>query len=152
MIRPLFLLTATTFWLVMTGLHIQREYFQLAAVNSAYEILPLANVTGLRIEYHAIYMGEERIGFSYTALEPITEGADKGMFEVRHSTYLSFLFLGQKREMLIKGRAHLDSRLFLRSYKMDIRSGGYGTAVEGQVEKDWLLVHMETENGEPVRR
>ncbi len=70
MLRTFFLVGTTSFWLTMMSLLIGREYFQFTPVQAAYEIVPLHNLF-LREEYQAVYLGDERIGFGFTALEDL---------------------------------------------------------------------------------
>ena len=93
---PLFVIASTAFWLVMSSLLIQKEFFQLTPLQSSYQLLPLQD-WDFRQEYHAIYLGKELIGFNWNTLEK----TEADSYEFRHSTYLSFSFLGHAREMLV---------------------------------------------------
>ncbi len=146
-LRPVFLVTSTIFWIVMTSLLIHREFFQLTPLQSAYQVLPLQD-WAMRQEYHAIFLGKERIGFNWNVLEK--KGEDH--FEFRHSSYLSFLFLGQAREMLIKQNANLDRQLNIRDFQIKITSSGSSTEIQGQAAKDNLNVVIQNSGSEPVRR
>lgn len=149
MIRNIFFTSVTAFWLVMTGLLIQKQFFQISTVHSPYEILPLD--LEMREEYNAILMGSERIGFNFTVLETKKDDPE-APFELRHQTYLSFLFLGQERQMLTRGTAKLDRSLNLREFEVHISSSDYWTQISGQVAKNNLNVVIESNDGEPVRR
>lgn len=145
--RSVFLVGSTLFWLAMTALLIQREFFQLAPLQGAYQLLPLQD-WDLRQEYHAIYLGKERIGFNWNLLEK--KGDDD--FEFRHSSYLSFLFLGHKREMLIKQSAKLDRQLNIKEFQIKMSSDGTWTEILGQVAKDNLNVVIQNSGSEPSRK
>ena len=129
---------------------IQKDFFQLTPIQNAYQVLPLESMDG-REEYRAMYMGKERVGFSFNALEK--KGVqNEGSFELRHQTYLSFLFLGQEREMLIRGKARLDSTLNLQIFRVRISSGDYWTRITGQIAKNNLNLVIENKEGPPVRK
>jgi hypothetical protein len=147
LLRPFFLAGSTAFWLIMTSLLIYREFFQLTPLQNAYQVLPLQD-WDLRQEYHAIYLGKERIGFNWNLIEK--KGDDD--YEFRHSSYLSFLFLGQAREMLIKQTAHLDRQLNIKDFQIKISSSGTWTEIQGQAAKDNLNVVIQNSGSEPVRK
>lgn len=144
LLRPLFLIGSTGFWLIMTSLLIQREFFQLAPLQSAYQFLPLQD-WDLRQEYHAISLGKELVGFNWNVLEKKEENS----YEFRHSTYLSFAFLGQAREMLILQTAHLDRSLNLKDFKIKIKSGPNETSMEGEVKNGELETKIENPGAPP---
>lgn len=146
-LRPVFLIGSTAFWLVMTSLLIHKEFFQLAPLQGSYQVLPLQD-WDLRQEYHAIFLGKERIGFNWNLLEK--KGEDS--YEFRHSTYLSFLFLGQAREMLVKQIAHLDRQLTMQDFSIRISSADTWTKIQGQTAKDNLNIIIENSGSPPVRR
>lgn len=148
--RSLFLVSATTFWLVMMSLLIRREFFELTAVESPYEVLPLHDVK-LREEYRAIYLGSEFIGFNFNVLEP-KEKSEKSDYELRHQNYLTFRFLGQEREMLVKGKALLDSRLYLKGFEIRVTSGDHWNRITGQTAKNNLNLIIEGKDSVPVRK
>lgn len=141
---PFFLVASTAFWLVMSGLLVQKEFFSLTPVQSAYQFLPLQD-WDLRQEYHAIYLGNELVGFNWNILEKKEENS----YEFRHSTYLSFSFLGHAREMLILQTAHLDRALTLKDFKVKIKSGDTETAVEGKVNGTNLETKIENPGALP---
>ena len=149
MLRSIFLVGSTGFWLTMMSLLIQREFFQLTPVSATHEILPLHNLY-LREEYRAVYSGAEMIGFNFNVLEPL-EDKTQG-YQQRHQTYLTFLFLGQEREMLVKGQAELDPQLYLKAFEFRISSGDYWTRLEGQIAKGNLNLVIDGKEGEPVRK
>lgn len=147
--RALFFISIACFWLLMMGLHIRREFFQASAVQSGYQVLPI--FLDLREEYAAILLGKEQIGFNFFILEnKKEEGQD--YYELRHQTYLSFLFLGQEREMLIRGKAKLDKRLNIREFDIKISSSDYWTQIAGQAAADHLDLILQSNEGEPIRR
>lgn len=146
-LRPVFLVGSTVFWLIMTSLLIQKEFFQLTPLQSAYQVLPLQD-WDLRQEYHAIFLGKQRVGFNWNLLER----KDDNLYEFRHSSYLSFLFLGEAREMLIKQTAHLDRQLNILDFEVRISSGKTWTKIEGQAAKGNLNVVIENSESTPVRR
>ena len=98
LLRPTFLIGSTAFWLVMTSLLIYKEFFQLTPLGSSYQVLPLQD-WDLRQEYHSIFLGKERIGFNWNLLEKKGEND----YEFRHSSYLSFLFLGRPLTNCVPG-------------------------------------------------
>ena len=137
------------FWLVMNGLLIQKHFLQISTVQAPYEVLPID--LDIREEYNAILMDNQRIGFNYTSLQKKKDDPD-GNFELRHKTYLAFLFLGQQREMLTRGTATLDPRLNLKEFTVRISSGDQWTQMTGQTAKDNLNMVIESSEGEPVRK
>ena len=149
MVRSIFLVGTTAFWLSMMSLHIRREYFELTPVQTPYEVLPLHSLD-LREEYRAVYLGEERVGFGFTVLEKMDASKDYA-FELRHQTYLSFLFLGQKRDMWVKGRAELDPQLYLRGFDVRISSGENWTELSGKIVKGNLNLVVRGREGAPIR-
>lgn len=194
MLRSIFLVSTTVFWLGMMSQLIGREFFQLTPIQASYEILPIHD-QGLREEYRGIYLGDSLIGFTLTALETLEarierEELDKqireekgisdstpeetdepidplshtsefiknmqevtsGAFELRQSTYMTFLFLGAEREMLIRSKALLDSRLELEAFELKLTSGKHWTTITGQVAKNNLNLVIQGENEEPVRQ
>ena len=150
MLRPLFLVTTTGFWLTMMGLLFQREFFELTPVQAPYEILPLHDLHE-REEYRAVYSGKDRIGFGFVALETISKPPEEG-YELRHQNYLSFIFLGKEREMLVKGTARLDRQLNLKSFEVRVSSGDYWSKLSGQISKNVLNLVIEGKEGEPIQR
>jgi hypothetical protein len=147
--RTLFFTGTTLFWLVMTALLIQKHFFQISTVHSPYEVLPLD--LEMREEYNVILMGEERIGFNFTVLETQKDNPETP-FELRHQTFLSFLFLGHQREMLTRGTAKLDRNLNLREFEVLISSSDQWTRISGQVVKNNLNMVLAASEGEPVRK
>ncbi len=146
-LKSSFLVGSTVFWLAMTHLLIQKEYFQFTPLTGAYEVLPLQD-WDLRQEYHAIYLGKERVGFNWNILEKKSEDE----YELRHSTYMNFLFLGQAREMLIKETAHLDRQLNIKDFTSKISSSGSSTEIEGQMAKNNLNVVIKNTGSDPARQ
>ncbi len=146
-LRSAFLIGTTAFWLAMTSLLIHREFFQLTPLQGAYQVLPLQD-WDLRQEYHAIYLGKERVGFNWNLLEK----KEENLYEFRHSSYLSFLFLGQAREMLVKQTAHLDSQLNLQDFEIRISSSETWTEIKGQKAKDNLNVVIQNSGSPPARQ
>lgn len=147
--KPILLVFITAFWLVMISLLIQKEFFQTAPIRARSEFMTLEGLD-LREEYRAIYIGSERIGFSHTVLGAAEPGREN-TFELRFQTYLSFLFLGQEREMHIKGKAFLDDQLYVQKFNARISSGNIWTDLSGQVAKNNLNLVTESQNSEPVR-
>lgn len=128
----------------MTSLLIQKEFFQLTPLQGSYELLPLQD-WDLRQEYHAIYLGKELIGFNWNVLEK-----KKGnSYEFRHSTYLTFAFLGQAREMLVLQTAQLDGTLMLKDFKVRIKSGENETVIRGEIKNKNLDTYIENKGQEP---
>jgi len=141
MMRPITLIIITVCWIVMMSLLIRREYFQLTPVKAAYEVFSIGGLEQRR-EYRGIYLGSELIGFNWIALEKSEEKPEEG-FRLAHQTYMSFLFLGHEREMLVKGTARLDARLELKEFKVRITSGEYWTEISGQIAGDDLNLAVE---------
>ena len=133
----------------MTSLLIRREYFEFTPIQSQQEVM-LFEYYDYRQEYKAIYLGKEQVGFTSTALEPLK--APKEGYELRHKTYLSFLFLGRDREMLINGKALLDPHLGLKEFTMKISSGDYWTSMQGKITLGTLNLVMESAESPPARR
>lgn len=150
MLRPIFLAGTTCFWLTMMSLLIRREFFQFTPLQASYEILPLHNLF-LREEYQGTYMGEERIGFSFTILEDLETSPAK-TYELRHQNYLSFLLLGRENEMLIRGKAKLDSQLYLKEFDLKISSKDYWNKMSGKVETDQISITIEGKDSRPVHK
>lgn len=146
MLKNTFFVLSTAFWLAMTSTLIHREFFQLTPVQAAYEVLPMEYLD-IRQEYRAVYLGKERVGFNFTVLDKIKEGE----FELRHQSYLSFLFLGQEREMLIREKASLDEHLNVKDFTVKISSGNQWTQLKGQVAKNNLNLVIESPESQPVR-
>ncbi len=150
MLRSAFFISVTGFWITMMSLLIQREYFQLSPVQTPYEIFALHNQS-LREEYHAIYTGKERIGFNFSVLEALKE-SEPDAYELRHQTYLSFLFLGKEREMLVKGKARLNEKLELKTFEFKVSSNEYWTSLKGTAVKNNLNLVIEGKEGQPIRK
>ncbi|MDP3920973.1 MAG: transglutaminase-like domain-containing protein [Candidatus Omnitrophota bacterium] len=146
MIRSIFLVATTAFWLVMMTLLIQREFFAFAPLISAYEVMPLQS-GNLRKEYHGVYLGQRLIGFSLNALEKLDEEA----YELRHNLYLTFLFLGKEREMQVKGKSFLNQRLELKGFDITIRSGDYWTRMQGERKAESIIMVIEGKEQEATR-
>lgn len=172
MIRPIFLIGTTCFWLASMSQLIHREFFELSPLKTAYEVLPILDGS-LREEYRGIYLGGNLIGFTNTALEkespskteekdlspdeaqqsgPSPEKAEENRtgFELRQNTYMTFLFLGEEREMLVRSKALLDDRLELQAFELKITSGEYGTDMKGRVRDDHMELHIESKGAPPV--
>ncbi len=148
MIRTVLLVGTTSFWLLMTSLLIQKEYFEASSIQASYEILPLDLET--REEYHAISLGKERVGFGYSVLDAREQ--PKGTFELRHQSYMSFRFLGQEREILIRGKAKVDRQLNLREFELKISSGENWTKIVGKTEQKNMLLAIEGSEGSPAHK
>lgn len=133
----------------MMGLHIRREFFQVSAVQAGYQVLPI--FLDLREEYAAILLGKEQIGFNFFILENKKEDG-KEYYALRHQTYLSFSFLGQEREMLIRGKAKLDKRLNIQDFDIKISSSNYWTQIAGQMAGDKLDLIIQSNEGDPIQR
>jgi len=149
MLRSTFLIGVTGLWITMMSLLVRREYFEFTPIQSQQEVL-LFEYYDYRQEYKAIYLGKEQVGFTSTSLEPLKD--PKEGYELRHKTYLSFLFLGRDREMLINGKARLDPRLGLQEFTMKISSGDYWTSMRGQITGGTLNLVMESAESPPLRR
>lgn len=168
MIRPIFLIGTTCFWLASMSQLIHREFFELSPLKTAYEVLPILDGS-LREEYRGIYLGGNLIGFTNTALEkespekepspdaepqPGRSGQkdeeNRTGFELRQNTYMTFLFLGEEREMLVRSKALLDERLELQAFELKITSGEYGTDMKGRVLDDQMELHIESKGAPPV--
>lgn len=167
MIRPLFLVTVTGFWLASMGQLIHREFFQLAPLKTPYEILSIQSGS-LREEYRGIHLGGNLIGFMNTALEQLTPPGkaepgetapepreeedlpEDAEFELRQNTYMTFLFLGQEREMLTRSRALLDNRLELKAFELKIMSGEYSTDMKGRILNGQMELTIESRQSAPV--
>lgn len=175
----MFLIGTTVFWISMMSLHVDREYFELKPVYAPYQVLPLHNLY-LREEYRGIYLGESLIGFTLTVLERMEEpgeqheaakpeagaGADKGapqgkqkvlvssesLYELRHHSYMTFRFLGQEREMLIRSKALLNSRLEMKGFAMKVMSGEYATEIEGHLVRGSMELMIREKGSEPVHK
>lgn len=152
LVQPTFLISTTVFWLIMMSLLINKEFFQLTPVQSAREIFSLEYLDYFREEYRAIYLGDDRMGFNFNSLEKIEKESEGKVYELRHQTYLSFLFLGKDREMLVKGKAHLDRQLHMRDFAVRVSSGDYWSEISGRVVKNNLDLVIEGKKGEPVRK
>ncbi len=133
----------------MMSLLVRREYFEFTPIQSQQEVL-LFEYYDYRQEYKAIDLGKEQVGFTSTALEPLKN--PKEGYELRHKTYLSFLFLGRDREMLINGKAKLDPHLGLKEFTLKISSGDYWTSMRGQITGGTLNLVMESAESQPTRR
>ena len=149
--RPFFLTAITAFWLTMTGLLVQKNFFQASEIHANYEVLPLG--LDIREEYSAVVLGNERIGFNFTTLEANQDPKDTSYaYELRHQTFLSFLFLRHEREMLTQGSARLDSSLNLQSFELRITSEKDWTKIKGKAVKDHWDIVIESSEGEPTRK
>lgn len=135
----------------MMSFLIQREFFQLTPIGARYEVLPLHSLN-LREEYRGIYLGSALVGFNFTVLETAEDAEDAAAYELRHQTYMSFLFLGHEREMLVKGKARLDAQLNLKSLEVRVSSGDYWTLFSGQIANNNLNLVIEGKDGSPVRK
>ena len=151
MMRTLFLTSATAFWLIMTSLLVQKNFFQTTAIHENYEVLPLG--LDIREEYNAVLLGDERIGFNFTTLEANQDSKDTSYaYELRYQTFLTFRFLGHAREMLTQGSARLDHGLTLLSFDLRIASGKDWTKIKGKAVKDHWDIIIESNEGEPTRK
>ena len=149
MLRSAFLIGTTGLWITMMSLLVRREYFEFTPIQAQHEVL-LFEYYDYRQEAREIYLGREPVGFTSTALEPLKE-PDTG-YELRHKTYLSFLFLGQDREMLIHAKARLDRQLALKEFTIKISSGDSWTSLTGQINGPTLNLVIESPESEPTRR
>ncbi len=145
--KSIFLIGATAFWLIMMTLLIQKEFLELAPVETPFEVLSFEN-TDMREEYQGIYLGAQLVGFHFNVLET----RDNGRYELRHQTYMTFRFLGHEREMLVKGKASLTSRLHLEDFELRVQSGDYWTHITGQAAPGSLNLVIEGKEGEPLRK
>lgn len=173
MIRPLFLIGTTCFWLISMSQLIHREFFELTPLKTSYEVLSIQD-GALREEYRGIYLGGNLIGFTNTALEKektepsaeagsmdseapaenlsaLTQENESG-FELRQNTYMTFLFLGEEREMLVRSKALLDERLELRAFELKVTSGEYGTDMKGRVRGDEMELEIESKGSPAVTK
>jgi len=153
MIRSLFLVATTAFWLTMTSQLIHREFFQLTPIQASYQVLPIYGFT-VREEYQGIYLGDKLIGFNLCVLEKkeSEDGSENFDYELRQNTYMTFLFLGEEREMLVKSKTLLDASLELQSFEMKFTSGGQWTEINGQIAKNNMNLVVESKDAEPVRK
>lgn len=149
-IKPWALGGITVFWVVMTSLFIRREFFEFTPLTSSWEVLPIHG-SDLRTEYHGIYLGKELIGFNLTALEKKNDPAGPP-YELRHNTYLTFRFLGQEREMLVRGKASLAATLELADFSLLMTDRSTETLISGSTEGNRLLLEIKPGHGEPARR
>lgn len=153
MLRTLFLIGTTAFWLTMTSRLIDREYFKLTTLQTAYEFIPLTT-TAIREDYKGVYLGDERIGFDYKGIQLWEEEKREYKnlpYELHHNSYLSFLLLGRPSEMAVMGRAWLDEELSLGKFKIHIHANGTLTKIQGEVKGDKIFVGVEEGEGEPVQ-
>lgn len=157
MLRSAYLVGTTAFWLTMMSLLIQREFFHLAPVKTALEVLPLYN-SSVREEYQAIYLGNRRVGFSFTVLESLA-GTKAGKqllgvtdFELRHQTYMSFRLLGNENEMLIRGKTKLNEQLYLKSFELKISSRDYWSELKGDISDSGIHLTVEGKNSPPASK
>lgn len=151
MLKPFFLIGSTAFWLYMMSRLFQMEFFQFIPVRAAYEVMPFHEY-GVRDDYHAVYLGKQRIGFTYNALDRLEKPKDGQPFELRHSSYLSFLLLGQKSDMLAKGTALLDENLHLKSFALRVSSKDYWHNIQGQTAGQNMNLVIEGKDSPPVRK
>lgn len=202
MLRSIFLVSTTVFWLGMMSQLIGREFFQLTPIQAAYQILPVT-ASGYREEYRGIYLGDNLIGFTRINLEtledepaaeteesagasadepeepagePASEDSEtdsdepadplvktsefmknmlevtESAFELRQSTYMTFLFLGEEREMMVRSKALLDERLELQVFELKLSSGKHWTTITGQVARNNLNIVIDGAGEEPIRR
>jgi hypothetical protein len=149
-LRPFFLIGSTGFWLIMMSLLIHRELFQFTQVQNIHQVLSI-EYQKYREEYRAIYLGKERIGFNFNVLDPI-EKSEREMYELRHTTYLSFLFLGQEREMVIKGKAILNRQLHMQRFQLKVTTADTWTEISGEVVGNNLAVEVKGKQGNPIRQ
>lgn len=145
-LRSGFLLGTLAFWLAMTGLLIQKEFFQFTSLKSAYEFLPLQNWDA-RKDYYAIYLGKELVGFKWNVLEK-----KETEYEFRHATYLSFAFLGHSREMVIMQKAQLEKSLFLKEFNVRIKTGENETLIKGHIQDRKLETIIENPGSAPASK
>lgn len=152
MARSCFLIGTTLFWLFMTARLIHQEFFQLSPVKAPYEVLPILSMQ-VREEYRGIYLGDELIGFTSTALKEKKQAEappSPPSYAFKQTTYMTFRFLGREREMLVRTGATLDHRLELESFKLKVKSGEYWTEMEGNVEGNTLKLQIRGQKGTPV--
>ncbi len=150
MIRSLFLISTTGFWLTMMSLLIGREFFQFTPVQAPHEVLSL-EYAELREEYQAIYLGQRRVGFGFTILEQLDE-KEKQPYEFRHQSYLSFLLLGHKNETLVRGKVRLNAQFHLEEFQIRIKSNDHETEIAGEIANHVANIVIKEKNAEPSRK
>ncbi|MBN1687956.1 MAG: transglutaminase domain-containing protein [Candidatus Omnitrophica bacterium] len=149
LIRSTLLIGVTSFWLTMMSMLIGREFFELTPIQTAYEVLPLT--TGqLRREDQGIYLGNRRIGLSFSRLEADPE--KETAFELHVHTYMSFFLLGERVEMLVKGKAKLDESFYLKRFAIKITSQDYWTELQGEVLDHTINLVVEEKDTAADRR
>jgi len=123
------------------SLLVYREFCLLTPVRSPYEVLPLHGME-IRKEHQGIYLGSELIGFNRNVLESL-EPPDPEGFELRHTTYMTFLFLGEEREMSVQGTARLNRQLELEEFKIRLASGDHWTDMTGRIAQNRMEIMIE---------
>ncbi len=148
--RSVFLVSVTAFWLFTMNRFIQKEYFQISLNRVAQEWAPLTT-SSLRESYQGIFLGKDRIGFEYNGLSK-PENRKEGSFLLQHNSYLTFRILGERREMLARGRAWLDENLYLKKFITLISAEDYSTKMEGEVVGKELRILIQQQNEKPTQK
>lgn len=154
MIRVFLVVGITAFWVTMMSQLIQREYFEVSTDSISYEVIPITT-TPIIEDYRAIYLGRQRIGFDYHGFERVKDkpGYEYNHYdyELRHTSYMSFLLLGHRNEMFIKGTAWMDSQFQLQEFRVQLQTADYKTKIEGKVQGGKIQALLQENETEPVK-
>ncbi len=77
---------------------------------------------------------------------------ETGGFELRQNTYMTFLFLGTEREMLVRSKALLNDRLELEAFQVKMTSSGYSTDIKGRTVENQIELVIESKGSAPIRK
>ncbi len=77
---------------------------------------------------------------------------ETGGFELRQNTYMTFLFLGTEREMLVRSKALLNDRLELKAFEVKMTSGGYSTDIKGRTRSSQIELIIESKGSAPIKK
>ncbi|MBI4846944.1 MAG: transglutaminase domain-containing protein [Candidatus Omnitrophica bacterium] len=125
------------FWLVMTGMLINRE---LIAKNRISAYRPFLSADTLfSDQWLGIYFNNSPMGFVHTTLEPYV--IDKGVpgYLISNRTYLEFLVLNKRNKVWFNADTVLDSGYKLHNFKFELNSGPHTMSVKGNVQRDNML-------------
>lgn len=97
-------------------------------------------------EWMGIYFNQEKIGYSYTTVNPHQEGF---LVNSRSSIFVSLL--SESAKMNITGYSIIDKNYRLSSFYYSLLSLDYKAKIKGRVEKDSLFLSVSTGEGETER-
>jgi transglutaminase superfamily protein len=92
-----------------------------------------------RDEWHAIYAGDRKIGYSHRTRRPTTDG-----FEIEADTSMQLAMMGTSQTVRTRLSADTDRALVLRRFRFHLRSGTIDFAVDGVVRGGVVAIDSPT--------